>query len=542
MELRIPEFRKNKNKFLALFGGPFFYIIVVGVIYSSLLFSDSIVNPDAQIIYPNLGSFNDIFDYLHGLINLKTVDFQPMRDLSFAVDIFFYNKFGINVSIYQNVIIFGLTSYVLEKIISIEFPDILKQERILIVLCFLSYPLFSQMISWGVGRKHLLSCLFILLATYYWIKSSDIKKASVFYALSVLSQPISILWPLWALFYKWIKLHKNEVKTLTPVWIIFVTTLVINFLYYAHSPVFHASYADKTNEILEISDKILAVGHYSFQLLFPYFLSYSYSLGDYSTLIGLILFISTLLFMWKVRKDKISFLHWFVFLSLPLSVILVKSSLLLDIYLLIPLCGFLFFVLHIKKRIKSNLLFFYVGLFLVWGVLSFYGASTWRSELKLTERSFNNRPSCISASDYLMASYEEDHPKTDKKARDYLYDYECGKFQKTGEQLVFLQANLLLYENDFSDEMREERLKNLLQYGLYPYIALGSFYIQKKNELKATQVIEEMLLKYSESRFSGPYFPAAENILMPFCSSHNFKKCSDFLEPFVTKKQGLIYK
>ena len=128
---------------------------------------------------------------------------------------------------------------------------------------------------------------------------------------------------------------------------------IINFRYYETSPLFAQYYGTKTDEIFEISDKILALGHYLFQMILPYWLSFTYTLGHWSTLAGLgfLGFIILLVIGFKVNY-KFVFV-WASFSMLPLVVIISKSRTLYDTYLLVPTVGILFIFLAIKEKLPK---------------------------------------------------------------------------------------------------------------------------------------------------------------------------------------------
>jgi hypothetical protein len=86
-------------------------LLTLGIItYFPIISSSTNVNPDAQFIIPILESATGLTDYLNKLVHFNTLDFQPIRDLSLYLDLKTYSLFGINISVFQNVIIWCLSN------------------------------------------------------------------------------------------------------------------------------------------------------------------------------------------------------------------------------------------------------------------------------------------------------------------------------------------------------------------------------------------------------------------------------------------------
>jgi hypothetical protein len=79
-------------------------LFFVTLVYSSFLNGKPTVNPDAQIIIQNLEFWKSLPEYFTALLSFETIDFQPLRDLSFIVDMFFFNKLKLNTFVIQNII------------------------------------------------------------------------------------------------------------------------------------------------------------------------------------------------------------------------------------------------------------------------------------------------------------------------------------------------------------------------------------------------------------------------------------------------------
>ena len=533
---------------------PIYLLIIAIFAYWPVLGSLSPINPDAQYIFPVLLETQNLFDYFDKLLSYQTLDFQPVRDLSFYVDILFYKNFLINSSIYQNIIFWVMGCLVLGRIIKKVVPTLKDVEIFFIIVAFLVYPLFSQAVSWGVARKHILAFLFILIATNAWISKEDGKNgksaiySSVFYLLSVLSQPITLLWPVWAIAYDFLSLRSHRIKRglfLIPAFAILLTVTYFNFQYYQTSPLFAKLYGTKTDELFEISDKVLALGHYLYQMTAPYLLSYSYTLGHWSTLAGLgVLGILSLLLI-KFNSGIRYISIWALYSLLPLAVVISKSRTLYDTYLLVPTVGLLFLLLGIKEKlpsIPSLKLFFYGGMIIVWFGLTNYESSGWMNEVELTKRSFERRPSCLTSFQYLRMSYENNSLPTSPDAKRYLYNYKCEAFEMSGDSLLNLQTYLLYYEEDFTPEVRINKLSMMAQRGFLPGITLIAIYLKFEKFPEADKAIEEFIQTRGNIRYRNEYIPIVNHVVYPYCFQKHNVRCTAMLKPFIIQPNSILYK
>jgi hypothetical protein len=521
-------------------------------VYGSLVYSDSLVNPDAQFIIPILKSVSSASEYLKLLVTFNTLDIHPVRDLSLLIDIKIFDWTGFNPTIFHNLLLWVGIGWIIDLFIKKMFPTIGDQERLLIVLCFLVYPLFTQSVSWGVARKHLLALLFALIASYKAIsidkpyRYEDSLFFNFFYTCAILSQPITLLLPFWLGLYVYLKrprLLKSALKMFVPGFIIFVIVLLVNYAYYESSHIFLTSYGPKTNEMLELSDKILALGHYIFQLFFPYLLSFTYTLGHWSTLAGLILLgvLSYIILGFKIDKREI--IIWGAFIILPLSIILLKSSTLYDTCLLLPAFGVLILLLKIREKlgdIQWKLPLF--GLILFWTSYSHYEVRGWRDEVVLMEKGFKRRPTCLTAFGYLKMSYENNRPPETATARRFLYNYECDKFEMRGQHMLNMHAYLLYYENDLPQEDRIARLEKISEVAILPGMALAALYLKLNETQKARATIKELVNRWGQKRYKSEKILIASEVLNPFCVREGNLECQKLLQPFIHEKESIFYK
>jgi hypothetical protein len=120
----------------------FFALSLIGaIIYSSVMISQTIVNPDTQFIFPILENIKGVFNYFDYLIGFRTLDFQPVRYLSLYIDLFVFNSTGFNITIFYNVLLWVSSCYILVKNLS-------KSEILLITAFFyLIHFLLKQLLG-----------------------------------------------------------------------------------------------------------------------------------------------------------------------------------------------------------------------------------------------------------------------------------------------------------------------------------------------------------------------------------------------------------
>jgi hypothetical protein len=521
--------------------------------YFPLLTPGDFVNPDGQLMIPLLQELEGPFDYLQKLITFRTLDVQPLRDLSLLFDLWVFNRTGWNISVLHNLLLWLVCGALLHRIIQRSFPTLGAPEQLLWVVAFLVYPLFSQTLGWGAARKHLLALTFILIATHRWLRQEPGPQwrntliITFAYAASVLSQPIGILWPLWALGHRWgqsSEAGKRALLTLLPAGIVMSGMALVNLAYYSSSEVFLSRYGAKTDELVEIGDKVLALGHYAFQLAFPYLLSFNYTLGHWSTLTGLALAVGFGCLLLLSRIDRSWVVSWLGFAALPLLVVMTKSSHLYDTYLLIPAVGVLILLLGLRQLLPlgKSVSILLLILSCIWVIVTQDESRGWKDEILLTQRSFERRPSCMTAGHYLRISYENGQRPKSPDAKQFIFQNECQKFTLTGADLIGLQTYLLYYETDLPLEKRLENLRILAGNSVLSAMALAALHIREGQLTDARSTIAGILERWGEVKYRPEHSPIVADVIYPFCAQEQDAGCLEFMKSFITKPSAVTYK
>lgn len=507
---------------------PFLLVILA---FLPVLSSHQTVDPDAQVILKNLSDLGGPGPYLRALLGFRTIDFQPVRDLTLSFDLFVYHQAGINTFIFQS-ILWWLASLVLVlKICGQLYPRIPELRLSLSVAAFGVYPLFSNVVSWGMNRKHLLALFFILLATRLVLERRQ-KWAPLCYALSVLSQPIHLLWPLFAV----LTLRKSGTRTFyAALGILFLTLAMLNSYYYRTSETFHYFYPDKTMDFWNIPDKLLATGHYIFQMFFPYLLSFKYDLSHWSVLAGLVLLVLSLFLLWKSRSHKD--LRWPVLAVLPLLIVLTDPFVLSDAYLLLPVTALFIFILPSLEKVPVKVI---IPVALFWTSFSFIETRHWTNRVALARVSFERRPSCLSAVNYVKVAYDLYERPTDGLR--YMEHNDCvGKMHVTPffyTTMNILFAHYYFHEAELPLEKRIERLEALKEKHPYAHLSLIGLLIKEHREDEAMAEAEKFGNFWRDQQIPPDYHEITARFVHPFCVDKKIAACAAITSKLVRKETG----
>lgn len=355
----------------------FFTLILIGLweLYRPLLFVHTTTSIDFPLVVTPLENIYSLSGYFKDFAH-KILDIQPIRDLSLMIDVLILRKTGIRTYELHNLIVWFFCVVLVYKLL-LQFKVNCYLTRVLTIIYAIN-PLFVSTIASAANRKHLLSYLFILLATIYTIKWNENKKHSswpylikipIFYTLSLYSQPITIFWPLWFIFYftinnirlpsltsltfeetiikikSLINEQKVQLKKYACMFfllsIIAIITAAINSYYYAHAYLTSTAVEKYSEGFDLLGIKFLVLGRAFFQLLLPYRLVLFYNPGSWPNIIGLII-LPLFYFLFHKIFGITKTILWGMFFFLPLLTVLYKSTsvFLFDSYLLLSSLGY----------------------------------------------------------------------------------------------------------------------------------------------------------------------------------------------------------
>jgi hypothetical protein len=184
--------------------------LVIFFFQKDLIFNDPILNYDDHRLLDPLYQLNslDPIHYIELVKSGKILDVQPLRDLTFSLDIKIKSLTGFGTHHLQNSVIWIIIIFLFQELLGLlKITNPVKS--VFLVLYGLN-PCFWNAVCWISGRKHLLSTLFILLSTNIFLKEikkdngfklSAILKIITLFILSCSSQPINIGWPIFILLF-----------------------------------------------------------------------------------------------------------------------------------------------------------------------------------------------------------------------------------------------------------------------------------------------------------------------------------------------------
>ncbi|HXH76837.1 MAG TPA: hypothetical protein VNJ08_17845 [Bacteriovoracaceae bacterium] len=506
------------------------------IAYTPVLITPQTISPDAYFILPLFDRMYDLQGYLEYLLALKTIDIQPVRDLSLLIDWKIFKFTGFNSFIFQNVILWVISCFFVTKVLEELFEKLEVRVPFVLGLCYSVYPLFSASIGWSIARKHILAFLFTILATYYLLKflKSQLTRhlivMNLCYFLGIFSQPIGILWPLWA--FSYVYFYKKESwpvfkKGFAFVILSFIVGFTIQYIYYSKSALFASIFNSKTAEVFDLKHKLFAFGHYMFQVFSPYSLAFPYSLDLWKVTSGYIfLFIFIVIFKW-IRLPTGKLALWLMFAFLPLSIILNTPRLLLDPYLLIPSFGFLVLIcMMYEQRPIKWLKYPVLPILLIWTVLTNINSKIWTDETLFTQRNFKRAPNCINAM-RLGRSYYDQEKKMPMEARNFLASHNCIQPETpyAGLEMQVFLSQFLYYEDHVSYEKKLQLLEEMGEKFFYPKFILAALLLRNGKEEEALRKIKQVVDENGGLVLDTAADPIIPRMIHPFCERIGYLGC-----------------
>lgn len=353
--------------------------IVIPVIYLFFVFAhfyngQPIEYDDGILINP-LKNITSITDYMNARSNFLIWDVQPVRDFSYITDIKFNNFFSfwnlqrVNFSIWIGC--YFLVIFTIDALF--DFFNINKKYDWIIFGSgiFLIHPVLQLGPFWISSRKHILAAFFILLSTYFFLKIKNLTRptffeifiVSLFYLLSIFSQPITILLP--AAFFILLIL-RHPFKSLTTINLL-IFLLILSFIFfvclYLNHQFYNVTYIRMNGGVIYnyVADnvaqvRLLTLGRFFYQVFdFTMASPVEHDRGSIRNIIGLLAM--PIFFYLSIKgvgkKITIFSFSWFM---LPILVVILGDVKLfaLDTYLLSSFIAILFILVVFFSRFKFN--------------------------------------------------------------------------------------------------------------------------------------------------------------------------------------------
>ncbi|MEK7486135.1 MAG: tetratricopeptide repeat protein [Planctomycetota bacterium] len=329
------------------------------------------------------------------LWGFEEIAYQPIQDLSFMFDYFFWgakHPEGFRIT--------NLLLYVLNVLLFFVLAKKLLNRFLLAgvaTLLFAVHPTHVESIVWIAGRKDLLAGFFGLGSFLCWLRFEKQWQllALCFFILALGSKPNMVFLPL--LGHLYLRLYPQfPKKTLGLAWGV---TLPFFILFYF--------LANKNQAIVEYHGGNAVATFYTMsaiyldyaQLFFwPASLSHYYEPQIYTQLhwkvalgaVAFLLSVAFFLWSWKKRHPACFFVGCFLMMMLPYSNILPISVLLANRYLYFSSMGLFLGIVFLLRHSRALMLL--PGIAILWGIWSYQHSFLWQSSAHLWEQALQRYP------------------------------------------------------------------------------------------------------------------------------------------------------
>lgn len=416
--------------------------IVLIIIYYKHVIDDPFTGRDDYWILTPLFQINTLADFISYYYDIGSPDIQPIRDISLIIDIIINRTTGLSTYHLQNLIIWLLTFF----LIFISFKKYVTSKNnyvltsiILLMIC--AHPIVTSSIGWISARKHLLATFFIIWTFVQIIKNNGKLNYKVFtlYLLSVFSQPIMILFPLWYLAYSII--YRKESFKKEKIYLFQALMLLAIFINYKYYNLYYLQ-TNQTSKIEtlhfnfsnEVIDCLMKFGNYFFLILIPNNLTIYYNYNYIKSYAGILFFLFILyIFIKKYGVTNAILFISLVLLPLLIPIIKIKIILINDTYLLIPICllivGFAYLFKDFENsKIKVSVL---IGVVISMIALSIIEAKQWLNQEELWQKNFTTNPNCESSASYALILYDLEKIEEAKIPAYYHFQNNCFILNKS---------------------------------------------------------------------------------------------------------------
>jgi tetratricopeptide (TPR) repeat protein len=395
------DFRSATKVRLLIFVG---LLLAFGVIYGRLILADPILARDDRTLLAPIESIHSLADYLEARRSFRILDLQPVRDASFFLDVYLTRVTGWRVHHFTNVLLWIAICLLAGSLFVQEFGR--RRLTYAAVALLAVHPVTVGSVAWIAARKHLLAGAFILGATLVLMRSLSRERPAwrlvfavpLLFLASVLSQPITVLWPLWmatVLAVRRVPLKHRAWGVVAICLPVMVAVQVANYRYYS------GDYAHQTNvpKLMELSlgAPVLAHGRYLWNFVVPTALSTQYDPLNWRNYAGmvLLLLLAAAAIRWCCRE---SLVFWGGLYFFPLLLVTVRMTNIFvsDTYALTSAIGLFGLAAEGARTMMFRstastpvwLQRFIVAVVVTFVALSAAQASTWQSDAALWERAY----------------------------------------------------------------------------------------------------------------------------------------------------------
>ena len=425
------------------------HFIIILIINSLIIFYPHLENLpvmlDDHIILNAIRKVGGLEDYINRWRFGHVLDLQPVRDISYFIDIGLNKLFGIeSFFVLQNIIILIWTTFLISVLLG---RYVSNNFAIILSLLFFNHPNIFHIYIEPTSRKHILSLLFFLLSYFYFLKidlkdhSRPTTKSCLFFTLSILSAPISLNLSLFYL--SEVKLfNKKTVKKILPFFVISFVLGVAN-LYYYKVIYFDFMGYERTQQLLPAPEFFSAIGIIFRQIFFPFIFAFYYISSTIPTLIFTVL---SPFIIWLPLRNKSKTRHFiFIYLIIIFTLYGLGTSVFyLNTYSLFVSFSFLFLYAPILEKRKYSTIILSAIFFLT---TIYFSYSREEEKFDYLSRTVKQEPNCRIVQ-YLIL--EEAKTGNSKKINEYgrhWLNHHCRIISSSAPYLTLLVATYLIIHN-----------------------------------------------------------------------------------------------
>lgn len=527
----------------------FIFFIAYFFCVSNLLIDGKPIGYDDPIIIDPLFKVHSLKDYFELRDKLKIWDIQPVRDLSYIIDIqikkripfwsFYHSHFL--YWIFTLVCFFLFIKEFLIKYSSNYHYKNLITWSFFLGLIFFTNPIYQLGPLWLSSRKHILSALFIFIAGYFTVKYSEKIRTqlsyvffiSFFYGLSVFSQPITILFPVFVFFVLIFEnnlrnfVQKNIILLFIALGSITLTNAYLNYVFYHKTyPLMNEGHGYKLvlENIWQV--RLLGLGRFFYQFFdFTMASPIEHDRGNIRNIIGLLCLPPFLYYCYKKIPFRFLFLSFLWFL-LPLSVVLLGDVKLfaLDTYLIIASFGIFSLFGYLLHKKEFNPFYFLIIIPLLYETqkYSYAFGQNLRLARYATEKEETNFGYYSLATSLLSNGYSDEA---------FEKSYILSKLSTNFKQLEYLLPMSLIGAKRIPHQRKAKILKEWNFNSFYTTFYYSTLLSPKSQEFRKAQ---DLLPKQVDSTFQFPDINGATIMILAFyinhCEEKQRRHCLDQVE------------
>lgn len=361
-------------------------------VYFPLLKNDPFLQRDDVRIVSPIKNIHNITEYIEAVKADEIADVQPLRDLSYLVDIKIFEFTSIKTFHITNLLLMIVCVYLFMKILrELKFNS---TQIIFGVLLFALHPILVSAFGWVSSRKHILGLAFIFNSIYLIIKKGKLTPgAALSYLAAICSHQIFIFFPAWVLIY--FKSYKLEINKKLYSLMIIGGIIIFSVGFFK---TFYIGTGDDTYGLYSysehISRSVLSAGRAASLIMIPVVIAAVYSQGSLYNLVGVVLFILYFYLVYKSKRAKDGFV-WTSLIILTFTPTFI--AFVNDTYLYLPLAAFIISTLYLTHNYINKLAPVIISILFLFAIKTISASGMWRSDLDLWQYSYEQEHAPYSA-------------------------------------------------------------------------------------------------------------------------------------------------